>query len=500
MASSTTMPSAPPSPIASTPTRVDDYYSADEQPYVDKDGVTRFPTPEPAVPASALPPNVAPGMLDIGPPPDGGRDAWLVVLGCFLHLFCIFGFITSYGQLVPYYITHQLEGYSRSTVLWGGTVQTLMVFGVSVFMGRYFDVHGARTLIISGTVLATIALIGLAFSKEFYQIFLSNAAFGLAGGIVYSPATAVAGHWFLKRRAEAVGFIVAGSGLGGVMYPIMLKEMLEKLSFRDTILIIMGFNLVLMLPACFWMKARLPPRAPPPLSALKKPWRESRYVFLCLGTACYAMNIMSPYFNAGILAQGNKTSPEIVAYAVAILQAGSFVGRIAAGRLADRYGVWLVFGAIPFATSVTLFAFWVGPVGTAPTIIGLVLYGAFSGGWFTLAAAATAAISPMEEIGSRIGMMWNGIALPMLIGPVVTGRLIEIGDNTFKYAGIWVGCTMFLAGLLSIGPLAVGFLQRRGGKDMQGDHVEAVSTTDAETAPESKTPGASSCGKKQGQS
>jgi MFS family permease len=130
---------------------------------------------------------------------------------------------------------------------------------------------------------------------------------------------------------------------------------------------------------------------------------------------------MSPYFNAAVLSQSNKTSPEIVSYSVAILQAGSFVGRIGAGRLADRFGVWLVFGAIPFLTSVTLFAFWVGPVGTAPTIIGLVLYGAFSGGWFTLAAAATAAISPIEEIGSRIGMMWNGIAIPMLIGPIVTG-------------------------------------------------------------------------------
>ncbi|GMK54274.1 hypothetical protein CspeluHIS016_0108600 [Cutaneotrichosporon spelunceum] len=470
----TSAPSVTPSPIASTPTRVDeDYNSADEKPYIGKDGVTCFVTPEPDVWASAQTSEAASGVLDIGPPPDGGRDAWLVVLGCFLHLFCIFGFITSYGQLVPYYLTHQLSEYSRSTVLWGGTIQTFMVFGVSVFMGRYFDVHGAKTLVISGTALATVALLGLAFSKEFYQIFLANAAFGLSGGIVYSPATAVAGHWFLKRRAEAVGFIVAGSGLGGVIYPIMLKEMLQRLSFRDTILIIMGFNFVLMLPACFWMKARLPPRTPPPLSSLKKPWQESSFVFLCLGTSCYAMNIMSPYFNASILAQGNKTSPAIVSYAVAILQAGSFVGRIAAGRLADRYGVWIVFGAIPFATSITLFAFWVGPVGTAPTIIGLILYGAFSGGWFTLAAAATAAISPIEEIGTRIGMMWNGIALPMLIGPVVTGKLIEIGDNKFTYAGIWVGCTMFLAGILSIGPLVVDYLQRRASRVKQ-DHVEAA--------------------------
>ena len=29
---------------------------------------------------------------DIGPPPDGGREAWLCVLGAFFAVFCIFGF------------------------------------------------------------------------------------------------------------------------------------------------------------------------------------------------------------------------------------------------------------------------------------------------------------------------------------------------------------------------------------------------------------------------
>jgi MFS family permease len=122
--------------------------------------------------------------------------------------------------------------------------------------------------------------------------------FGISGSLVYSPATAVAGHWFLKRRSTAVGIIVAGSGLGGVIYPIMLKELLEILStcvvvsqlteaFRDTLFIIMCLNVVLMVPACFWVKGRLPPRTPPPLKVLKGPWKETRYVFLCVGVALY---------------------------------------------------------------------------------------------------------------------------------------------------------------------------------------------------------------------
>jgi len=49
----------------------------------------------------------------------------------------------------------------------------------------------------------------------------------------------------------------------------------------------MGFNAALMIPACFWVKARLPPRHPPPLRELKGPWKEIRYMFLCFGVAWY---------------------------------------------------------------------------------------------------------------------------------------------------------------------------------------------------------------------
>jgi MCP family monocarboxylic acid transporter-like MFS transporter 10 len=53
---------------------------------------------------------------DIGPPPEGGREAWLCVCGAFFVLFCIFGFATSFGQLKTYYKDHQLAGYSESEI------------------------------------------------------------------------------------------------------------------------------------------------------------------------------------------------------------------------------------------------------------------------------------------------------------------------------------------------------------------------------------------------
>lgn len=336
-----------------------------------------------------------------------------------------------------------------------------MVFSPAVLTGRYFDVHGARVQSISGTVIAFGAIVALSFSKEYYQLLLSHLTFGIAGGLVYAPSTAVAGHWFLKRRSTAVGIIVGGSGLGGVIYPICMKIMLDRLSFRNTMLIIAGCNLVLMAPGCVWMKARLPPKTPPPWRTLLVPWRDARFVFLILSCSTYAFNLLTGYFNAPTLSTGNKLSANLIGYSVAILQAGSFIGRIGYGVLADRFGVARVFGSLAFSTAATYYAFWIANTGPVGTCFGLFLFGCFSGAWFTLAASATAHISPPEEVGTRIGMMWTSIAIPALLGPVICGYLVSMaGESRFTYAGIFAGSTMLVSGVLYVAPHIWRLLRR----------------------------------------
>ena len=141
--------------------------------------------------------------------------------------------------------------------------------------------------------------------KEYYQFILAHALFGFSGTIMYSPSTAVSGHWFMIRKSTAVGIVVCGAGAGGIVYPVALKKLFEQLSmwkwfdstlslmtvsgFRDSILIIAGMNAVLMFPAWFFLKARLPPRRPPPVREMRHPWKEARYTCLVLGSALVMM-------------------------------------------------------------------------------------------------------------------------------------------------------------------------------------------------------------------
>ncbi|RSH82639.1 uncharacterized protein EHS24_007631 [Apiotrichum porosum] len=386
-----------------------------------------------------------PGAADIGPPPDGGA-------------------LMSMGQLETYYRANQLKDYSKATVAWIETVQGTIVYIGSIAVGRYFDAHGPRQLIWTGTLLLTSALVAVAFCHAYYQFLLAHMLFGIGGTLCYSPSTSISAHWFAKRRGTAVAVIITGAGAGGVIYPIMMKELLDVLSFRNTMLIIAFFTFALMVPPCLFMQSRLPPHQPPPLATLAHPWKEVRYTCLVLGAALFLVNLFTPYFFAPSYTQSNGVSANLVDYSIAIMQAGSFAGRAAAGPLADKFGVWTVFGTVTFANAVVIFAFWTGAPGAGTAIAGLVLFGFVSGAWLTLLTAATAAISPVKEIGMRIGMLWTVGAIPNMVGPVICGVLIGAAGDKFMYAGVFTGCTFLLGGGLIMGPLAWQFVTRNTAK------------------------------------
>lgn len=140
---------------------------------------------------------------------------------------------------------------------------------------------------------------------------------------------------------------------------------------------------------------------------------------------------------------------------------GSIVGRIILGGLADFFGVWTIFGTIGFGSAIILFALWLPHVGFVATIVGLVLYGSISGGWFALAPAATAAISPVHEAGMRFGLLISSLAVPSLVGPVITSTLITKGNDSFKWAAVWCGVCFILSGFVTNAVPAGAWLRRR---------------------------------------
>jgi hypothetical protein len=63
--------------------------------------------------------------------PDGGLEAWLVVLGGWYALFCTFGLVNCVGVFEQYYVSGPLKEYDQSIVSW---ILSVLVF-LQIFCG-----------------------------------------------------------------------------------------------------------------------------------------------------------------------------------------------------------------------------------------------------------------------------------------------------------------------------------------------------------------------------
>lgn len=97
--------------------------------------------------------------------PDGGFDAWMVVVADFWCCFNTWGFTNFFGVFETYYLENELSSYSSSTVAWIGSVQTFFIFMPSFLVGRWTDAGYVRPMMIFGTLVQVFGLIMTSISK-----------------------------------------------------------------------------------------------------------------------------------------------------------------------------------------------------------------------------------------------------------------------------------------------------------------------------------------------
>jgi hypothetical protein len=98
--------------------------------------------------------------------PEGGSQAWLVVLGSWLALFSSFGLMNILGTFQAYLSTHQLASLDEGTIGWIFSVYTFLSFLLGLYIGPIFDKHGPRLLVLAGTVCLFVSLMLFSMSTR----------------------------------------------------------------------------------------------------------------------------------------------------------------------------------------------------------------------------------------------------------------------------------------------------------------------------------------------
>lgn len=271
---------------------------------------------------------------------------------------------------------------------------------------------------------------------------------GLTTGLMQFPVSAAVSQYFEKKRASALGIVISGSSIGGIILPIAVSKMLNNsnIGFGWSIRIMGFIMLPLMAIACVVVKGRLPPRRTE--FFIGAAFKDPTYGFLIIGLFFQICGMFTPLFYMPTYAVSRGMNATLSSYLLAILNAASTFGRIIPGILADKFGRLNIFALGGIITGVIIFC-----MDSVKSNAALIVYSVVVGFWSgTIISGGTTAISfcskDPRNIGTFLGQGLAVASLSCLVGPPVSGKLLAVYGGFFQVS-IFSGAMAVFGGLVA---------------------------------------------------
>ncbi|KAJ5517404.1 MFS transporter asaE [Penicillium freii] len=406
----------------------------------DRDDSATNPTTEDASPAI------------ISNPKKQGTKAWLSLTAGFMGMFASFGWVNCVAIFQAEYEMNQLRDYSSSQVGWISSVLFFFMLGVSPVAGRLYDGYGPRLPIIIGSFFHVFGLMMTSLSTEYYQFILSQSVCsGIGTSLIITPAMTAPTTYFHDRRALAGGVAIAGSSLGGVIFPFMVNHLLSSIGFAWTMracaFLILG--LMLITYALISSNVTHTPKEFK-LKSYLTPLRECNFLLLCVVSFFMYWGMFIPYVYMVISSIHYGMSVQMGYNLIPILNGVSFFGRIVPQIWARKYGICNVFILAMIASMIIILGSWLPSRSNAAIIVFTLLFGFASGATIGLGPMIALTMSPPNEIGYRMGTAFAVAGLGALTSPPIAGELIARDGGDYVYASVFSGVAYAVSTLVMI--------------------------------------------------
>ncbi|KZF18992.1 MFS general substrate transporter [Xylona heveae TC161] len=394
---------------------------------------------------------------DLSSIPNGGLRAWFQVVGTFFIFFNTWGILNTFGAYQTYYETGELFVSSSSNISWIGSVQSSLLLILGLATGPLYDAGYFHVLLYSGSLFILLGQMMTSICHEYYQTLLAQGfCIGIGVGLIFIPGVALLSTYFESKLALANGVAAAGSGLGGILYPIIFHRLSRQIGFGWTVRAIGLVILVtLLIPLLVFRVRVLPPnkRKVLDLPAFKEP----AYVSFVLGGLLTFISLNIPFFYIQYFAITKKiAADEMGFYLLSIITTGSVFGRVFPNIFATRIGPFNIVFSCTIICGALMFAL-VNLSSLAGIVVISLLYGFFSGAFVSLPPTCFVRLSPdRSHVGTRMGMGYAVMTVGNLIGTPVAGTILQNqGFNTMWIFGgimsIAGGLTMMISRNIQVG-------------------------------------------------
>lgn len=269
-------------------------------------------------------------------------------------------------------------GWERGTLSLAWSITMIMGGLLGIPAGKLADKYGPRPLATVNGLLAGIAFLLLSQINALWQVYL---IFGLlisiANSCLFVPIVSSIPRWFTKNRGSAVGIVVAGIGLGGIVTPILAQWLISDYGWRRAYIVLGIITLVVITSLAQFMK-RGPQQAKMEQSE-EENIEDIQVVGLVAGDLSFTQAIRTGrfwifglllfffFFTVQIIlvhiaphAIDIGISPVIAASIISIIAGSSVISRFSAGFISDKIGLRVTLSAcllmVTLALTLVLFA------------------------------------------------------------------------------------------------------------------------------------------------
>jgi sugar phosphate permease len=392
--------------------------------------------------------------------PEPRAQQILAVITAFLALFAIVGFAL-YGlpRFYPYFVKEL--GWSRQQVTSGNAYSKVAVALAFGFLaGRLVDRFGPRRLMLGGIVIAGAALVGLSYVKSlgaFYLFYSFNALGYVFGGPL--PNQVLLSRWFERGRGKAMGIAYLGIGVGGALVPLLAYTLTEAYGWRGALRILGVFMIAVSLPAAYFVREPVQKvaaggatavRSTPALASILA---RMPFYLLMLGSMASIGAVGGTMQNLALYLSLDRRLPQVdIDTTLSIILAGSIIGRLTMGWLADRwpkkYVMLLIYTIVAVSIPMLVYSPTPGTLKICAFIFGIGL-----GGDYMIIPLMAAELYGVAILGPVMGIVLTADSVSESLMPMLVASMRD-------RAGSYTSGFLVLVVLAAIGAAATALLPR----------------------------------------
>ena len=384
----------------------------------------------------------------------------LAVVTAFLALFAIVG-VALYGlpRFYPYFV--QELGWTRAQVTSGNAYSKIFVaLAFGILAGRLVDRFGPRRLMLGGIIMAGGALIGLSYVSSlgaFYFFYAFNALGYVFGGPL--PNQVLLSRWFDKARGKAMGIAYLGIGVGGALVPLLAYSLTQAYGWRGALRILGLLMIAIALPMAYFVREPARTAAANAAGAARFDLRAilSRPAFylLMIGSMASIGAVGGTIQNLALYLSLDRKLPQVeIDTTLSIILAGSVIGRLVMGWLADRWPkkhvMFVIYTIV--ALSIPMLVYAPSP---ATLKICAFLFGIGLGGDYMIIPLMAAELYGVAILGRVMGIVLTADSVSESLVPMLVASMRDA-------SGSYASGFLVLVVLAVIGALAVALLPRSG--------------------------------------